>query len=687
MNLNQVNGIVNFRHFCHAMQVCFVAVGGPMIVQPVFGGISPYATGGEVTRIELPNCRVSYVHTFTNADEVMSFASTGKRALNVRYLVVGAGGSGSGAYVPSLSSPSSGAGGGGGGVCEKSGIVFGTDSVWTVLVGKGASSVDAVAGASSISNGVVDVETVPGGGNAGLRISGSEYRDATSGAAGGGASTTSSGSHPGASGTYASSVLGVSYGKFSGGGSTKRQGGGGGGASQNGGDAKSADDDTTPGTAKGGEGLVSDITGEALVYGSGGGAGECRFTSGENLYRYQGADGGTRAGNGSKYSVDAEGGLTYTLATAPAPNSGAGGGGAGFNGVRNTEKNSASTGGADGIVVIRYDVVESPCEGGDVVTKTLKRGTKYTYVHTFTNSAAASSFVNHSGKNLNVRYLVVGAGGSGSGAYVPSLSGSSSGAGGGGGGVCEKRGIVFGADSAWTVLVGKGASSVDAVAGSSSISNGVVDVETVPGGGNAGLRISSSEYRDATSGAAGGGASTTSDSSHPGASGTYASSILGVSYGKFSGGKSTKRQGGGGGGASQNGGDSKIADDDVTPGAAKGGEGVVSDITGEALVYGSGGGAGECRFTNNDILYRYQGADGGTRAGNGSKYSVDAVGEVTYTLATAPAPNSGAGGGGAGFNGVRNAEKNSASTGGADGIVVIRYEYDENPPGLILLFR
>lgn len=360
MNQKRMNGNADFRYICHGLQIGLAAVCVLAVVRPVSGEVSPFATGGEITRIELPNCRVAYVHTFTNTEEAVCFASTGKRALSVRYLVVGAGGSGSGAYVPSLTSPASGAGGGGGGVCEMQGVEFGADSVWSILVGKGASSVDAVAGSSSISNGVIDVETVPGGGNAGLRISSTEYRDATSGAAGGGASTTSSGSHPGASGTYASSVLGVTYGKFSGGGSTKRQGGGGGGASQNGGDAKSADDDTTPGTAKGGEGVVSDITGEALVYGSGGGAGECRFTNSGALTRYQGADGGTRAGNGSKYSVDAEGEVTYTLATAPAPNSGAGGGGAGFNGVKDPEKHSASTGGADGIVVIRYEHDANP---------------------------------------------------------------------------------------------------------------------------------------------------------------------------------------------------------------------------------------------------------------------------------------------------------------------------------------
>ena len=55
---------------------------------------SPYATGGEVTRIDRGNLRATYIHVFTNTDEAATFASTGKRALKVRYLVVGAGGAG-----------------------------------------------------------------------------------------------------------------------------------------------------------------------------------------------------------------------------------------------------------------------------------------------------------------------------------------------------------------------------------------------------------------------------------------------------------------------------------------------------------------------------------------------------------------------------------------------------------------
>ena len=606
MNQNRTNGNAGFCHVCHGLQIGFVALCALTVVRSASGEVSPFATGGEVTRIELPNCRVAYVHTFTNTEEAVCFASTGKRALSVRYLVVGAGGSGSGSEY--LSNQNSGGGGGGGGVCEKQGVEFGVNSVWSILVGKGAPSVDVMAGASSISNGVVDVETVPGGGNAGIRKTNSEHVDATEGAAGGGASTTKDyDTYAGAKGNYPSSVLGVVYDKYSGGKSTKRQGGGGGGAGQAGGNAgQVADDSIMSGTAFGGKGLTSDISGEVLVYGSGGGAGECRFENNGKLFRYQGGDGGTRAGTGSKYVVTIEGNVTnvtYTLATSPVANSGGGGAGAGYNHSSKAKERSASTGGADGIVVIRYEVAESPCEGGDKVEKVLKRGTKYSYIHTFTNAASAASFVNVSAHDLKVRYLVVGAGGAGGARYGVTMGGG----GGGGGGVCERKDVLFKDGTSWRVCVGKGASSYDDVAGSSSISNGVTDVETVPGGGNG-----ASNRQLATAGAAGGGGMrhSTNPVCEIGAAGEYASSLFGVSCGPFKGADVKEvRCGGGGGGAG-------AAGSTATSHDGHGGEGLTSDITGEDLVYGSGGGGG---FGANGDVY-FNGSEGGTRAGNGGLF-------------------------------------------------------------------
>ena len=175
-----------------------------------------------------------------------------------------------------------------------------------------------------------------------------------------------------------------------------------------------------------GNGIRSDITGETLFYGSGGGGGSGR--NGATYFR--GGAGGPRAGNGGVRNDDE----TVTPASDPEPNSGCGGGGG--SGWGSTDADHAQSGGADGIVVIRYDVVESPCAGGDTVTRTLKHGETYTYIHTFTNSATASEFVNLSGRNLSMRYLVVGAGGAGTKSdYRNTANG---GAGGGGGTLSAK---------------------------------------------------------------------------------------------------------------------------------------------------------------------------------------------------------------------------------------------------------
>lgn len=604
---------------------------------------SPYATGGEVTRIDRGNLRATYIHVFTNTDEAATFASTGKRDLKVRYLVVGAGGAGGNRCTGSTYG---GGGGGGGGVCEKDNVQFPNGSVWQVLVGKGATSYSVTAGASSISNGVNDIETVPGGGNGGNGANkGDDGQAATDGAAGGGYIRIGSDYKSGA-GTYASSLFGVANGPFAGApkGSATRAGGGGGGAGAAG------------SVSTGGEGLPSDITGVSLVYGSGGGGG----TGNNGSTFYNGDVGGTRGGNGGVRTIVDNGDGTKTTnfvaATSAAANSGGGGGGA--LGTAKDGKNGAGNG-ADGIVVIRYDVTEAPCEGGDVITKTLKHGTTYTYIHTFTNTDEAAEIVNVSGRDIkNVRFLVVGGGGAGGGRYASS---GWAGGGGGGGGVCERKFDLLAVDTAWTICVGKGATSYGETAGASSISNGVNNVETVPGGGNGGSSTSA-----ATDGAGGGGYTRSSSGYFSGA-GTYASSLFCVTNGPFAGAPepTATRAGGGGGGAGAAG---KVS---------KGGEGLTSDITGEALVYGSGGGGGGAKGNGTTV---YNGGVGGTRAGNGGLYVDD-----EWVAATPAEPNSGCGGGGAIGHTVTG--KNDP-TGGADGIVVIRYDYNENPPqGLMLIFR
>jgi hypothetical protein len=341
-----------------------------------------------------------------------------------------------------------------------------------------------------------------------------------------------------------------------------------------------------------------------------------------------------------------------------------------------------ATGGADGIVVIRYQVPVAPCVGGDIIIKRHVRGTRYSYVHIFTNTAAAATFENQAGRSLALRYLVVGGGGAGS---AGSSSGAS-GAGGGGGGVVEARGFQLDSDASLSVEVGAGAATVSSgnlgsVAGTSRIRTAETVVAEAPGGGNAGVYFGTG-YQGATSGANGGGAARGAST---GATGTFKSSIDGVEYGYFKGGDYINRVGGSGAGAGSDGG--KATGTPANGAAAAGGEGLVSDITGESLVYGSGGGAGEAYLDDNSTTFPgFQGSDGGTRAGNGTKHDfsiVDEGGVVTtnfnYIAAQAPAANSGGGGGIA----AKNASYRKG-TGGADGIVVIRYEYDSVVRGFVI---
>ena len=630
---------------------------------------SPHARGGVVSIVETETCR-RYVHVFTNTAEVAQFRNRSRQALRGRILVVGAGGAGG--YGLNASS-GGGGGGGGGGVWEQKGFAIPSGACWNILVGKGSIRTTNVnysrndtAGASSISNGTACIARVPGGGNGGESTGSNAVEDghaATSGAAGGGGIRPTS-ARDGAEGTYASSIDGVSYGPFSGGTGSLYRGGGGGGAGAAG------------SSQNGGEGLVSDITGVSLVYGSGGGGGGSLNPSS----LYSNGTGGTRAGDGAFATVE-NASTNVTAATVPVANSGGGGAG-GLGGTYTALKGSARWGssGADGIVIIAYEFYKIPFVGGEV-TKIAEQGDTSTYIHVFTNVSEVAGFENITGEDIPVRALVVGAGGAGG--YGLNAS-SGGGGGGGGGGVLDVANVMMPADSVWNVLVGKGAraststsSPKNDTAGASSISNGTACIALVPGGGNGGESTSSSTNaagdvvngHAATSGAAGGGGIR---ASREGAEGTYASSVLGVTYGPFPGGtdpSSTRSGGGGGAGA---------AGSNET-----GGEGLASDITGVSLVYGSGGGGGGS--LNPSSLY--SNGTGGTRAGDGA-FATVVNASTNVTAATVPVANSGGGGAG-GLGGTFTALKGSARWGspGADGIVVIRYDWTFNPNPPVFGFK
>ena len=643
--------------------------------------------GGDVVTRRVNGLITTWIHQFTSTHALAEFVNKSGHDLKVRYLVVGGGGSG-GTYVPPGVIYGGGGGGGGGGVCEKRDILFANDSSWQISIGKGAVTAASgvqpeepvTGGTTTIFDGGVAVETVLGGGcgacnkSSGTRTA--PYYKGQDGASGGGGNVGWQKADGRGLGTYTNSIFGVMYGPFNGGSNSATapgMGGGGAGAHST--------------SKNGGAGLVSDITGELLVYGSGGGGGFGRHNS--TLVLTSGGTGGTRAGNGATFEIvtTGDGKVTnYIEAVAAEANSGGGGGGGGRDQV--IGRTFLPSSGADGIVVISYDIYESPCAGGDFVTKKVD-GLATTWIHHFTNSTRSLEFVNLAGHDLDVRYLVVGAGGAGGNRYTGSCY---AGGGGGGGGVCEKCDVPFVNGSTWKIFVGKGAAKWAETAGASAISNGVEDVETVPGGGNGALPVkaNSSVVYYATTGASGGGGSATSTSKeiyNKGAAGTYASSIFGVvpAGAPFAGGSIGSTRSAGGGGGASTAGHGAAGTDGIKD---SGGEGLVSDITGEPLVYGSGGGGGAGGNEGSHIFY--QGGLGGTRAGNGGYYGDEdgnyttkpppegTPNEVAAALgvaATDAEPNSGGGGGGAMGQGTAPGYYGK----GADGIVVISYKTYDSP--------
>lgn len=259
-------------------------------------------------------------------------------------------------------------------------------------------------------------------------------------------------------------------------------------------------------------------------------------------------------------------------------------------------------------------------------------------------------FTNHTEKAMtwsvpvnleNVQFLVVGGGGGGGSA------GTGGGGGAGGGGVVTGMIYKLEMDSIISVSVGAGG------AGGTRNSAGGLLASTQ--GGNSTLTIGSVGAITAY-----GGAKVHKDSEYSGGSGngSYGAGKAGTatkgkvdlsveelvysveSFGNNGGYGYNNKIGGGGGGAYP--GDEGRGGSATSSGAGKGGAGLVSNITGEPITYGSGGGGSTSTV----------GAEGGEGAGNGcSNKSAKA--------------NQGGGGGGAG--------KYSSGGKGGSGIVVIRY--------------
>ena len=716
-----------------------------------------YATGGEVANFRFVKGGVghtAFVHTFTNTTEVAKFKNRFGRNLPVRILAVGGGAAGmDGIIYDNVTDLRPGGGGGGGGGVTEMMVSLTSGDELSIRVGAGGGILShqygnarGTAGASSISNGTEEVVLVPGGGagGGGLVVT---YVTPMRGAAGGGGSYISNAAEyadriNGASGEYKSSVLnaeGVAVipdgapfsggnGGFAGSG-VGSYGGGGGGAGAN-------------GVANvGGIGLVSDITGLSVVYGSGGGGGgTLRLAAGKVNCHSEGGEGGLNAGRGGKVTwtvVEDDGAVVtnvyLTAATMPVANTGSGGAGGvslrhdGANIYVDEVKSDVNTKayyatrGADGVVVIRYDIPDAPCVGGDVLTA-ITNGFNVTYIHMFTNTKATLAFKPSfllKDASVNLRVLAVGGGGAGmDGVIYNNVTDLRPGGGGGGGGGVTEKKVALTVGEELSIRVGAGGRILDrqygkprGAAESSSISNGTEEVVLVPGGGAGGGGLSST-FTAASEGAAGGGGSSIHANNLPvereyGASGVYASSVLngdGVAVvpegAPFKGGNGSASAsgsyGGGGGGAG-------------AEGVAKtGGAGLASDITGMPVVYGSGGGGGgTLRFAPGKATGYSEGGVGGANAGGGGNVTWTiaesdgaVVTNIYLTAATMPVSNTGSGGAGGvslkhnGANiyvGDTLVDENTTAryaTPGADGVVIIRYDAVlDHPLGTVIVVR
>ena len=720
-----------------------------------------YATGGEVTSFRYHDKAgigyTAFLHKFTNTAEIAKFKNRFGKALPVRVLAVGGGGAGMDGFFYDYSNLLPGGGGGGGGGVSEFKKSLSAGEEWSIRVGAGGGIANhnygaqrGVAGSTSISNALNEVVFVPGGGaGGGGRYKKETYSQPTAGAAGGGGSCDDSNQTDiinGAPGTYSSHTLNNAGGPdvpvgapFKGGDglawSSKSYGGGGGGA------GASGENQT------GGIGLASDISGETVVYGSGGGGGgNLRLIATKTDAYGDGGEGGTNAGCGGRVRwevVNADVGMVTNVyisaATVPVANTGCGGGGGvSFTLNQTTEnvyiddvlspewkdsQNCHATPGADGVVMIRYDIPDTPCVGGDVLVA-ITNGLKVTYIHKFTNTMDVSTFkpsFTFKDASINVRVLAVGGGGAGMDGFLYHYSNLLPGGGGGGGGGVREMKTSMSTGEEWSIRVGAGGEIANhnygaqrGVAGSTSISNDSSEVVFAPGGGAGGGGRSSDNrpYSLPTVGAAGGGGSSDNSALKEainGALGMFCSSTFndeGVTEtpegspfkggdGKAEGGNAF---GGGGGGAGASG-------ENQT-----GGIGLASDISGEPVVYGSGGGGGgNLRLIAQKTNAYGEGGDGGTNAGCGGRVSWEVInaGTVTnvyLTAATMPVANTGSGGGGGVSFTLAQTDENvyigdvlspewksgqtCYATPGADGVVIIRYEAVlDHPLGTVIVVR
>jgi len=590
------------------------------------------ATGGNSITEIYSGGRAWKVHQFTSTGTSNFVVSnSGTENGEVEHLIIAGGGGGgggrhgsgggAGGYLSSVPGESSGAN------SPAQGKVSLNVGSYPVVVGAGGAGGPTTSvrngsdGQNSSFAGIVAI----GGGGGGSSSPG----QGRAGGSGGGSSR--SGSPVGGAGT-------AGQGRNGGGGAGNGPGSGGGGASQVGG----VGDDTTPG-GKGGDGILSSITGTSIRRGGGGGGGGAPYRSPGT----PGAGGLGGGGAGTSFGTPGVNG---------SPNTGGGGGGQGGDVVAPNENGAPGGSGGSGVVFIRYPITPEPTgqfivASGGQISLAQEDGIRYA-VHTFTQVGSSTFNISSVGNPTNnfVQYLVVAGGGGGG-----QVNGDNGGGGGAGGGVLA--GSIVPSVGNISVVVGAGGirlssatTEAQARGGSSSFAS-----ITATGGGFGGGYLNFDQQGTVNarftggSGGSSGGGSVNQNAVLPSPTGQGFRGGFGINgYG-----------GAGGGGGSSVGQDGQGTTS--TSRAGNGGDGFLSSITGSSVRYaGGGGGGGNTGRQSGTDLAGSGGAGGG---GRGASHLINSSAGLSNT----------GGGGGAGGGGQSGGTERVASNGGS-GIVIVRYQ-------------
>jgi hypothetical protein len=614
-------------------------------VEPVihfFPDVLPY-----VAPINIPGTDFAYVSLVNTGATQTSYTMNFQENTECDILIVGGGGAGGTGIYNTSHEPG---GGGAGGVVYMVNKIFNTGT-YIINVGRGGTSNNNGNNSSITTNTntniIIDgINLIGQGGGSGA----SSGEGQNGGSGGGGCFNRTNGGTSTQGNTFWNGTIYIQGGHAGEKPINSSRGGGGGGSAEIGG---------TDGEGSGGDGRSVSITGTSTFY-AGGGGGVIPGGSGS----YSRSDGGGGIPNPSE-----NGGTP----TAGIPNTGSGGGGAY---TKSVPPLPVGASGGSGIVIIRFRttrvipilmLASDPIPAS--IISTIDSNYKYAF---FANTGGNPTVYNIDFKQpTECDVLIIGGGGGG---------GMDMGGGGGAGGFIKLNNQYF--NGLYTINVGKGGDGAPAAGtngqpaaqqftinakngGNSQFGNNIAI-----GGGYGGSSVFTHQLAgQGSSGGSGGGSSGYLANNNINKAGVGT-----IGQGNRGGFGLQAYHSGGGGGAGSIGGGAPSID----AGAAFGGFGIYSDITGEGYYWaGGGGGAGYTTTGGNGGLGGGGGgAVGITFGGIGYNNGDPGGGGSTGAQTNRPGGNGGQHTGGGGGGGSHYNSNNKGGDGGS-GVVIIRYRYNK----------